>query len=383
MPNLYFDYNATTPVLPEVVQAMQPFWTDQFGNASSTHPLGRTAQKALRDARRQIAALLGAADDQEILLTSGGTESNNTALRSALASSGKKHIVISAVEHSSVRSLCRQLQKEGARVTEIGVDAGGRLKTEDLFDSLTEDTAVVSIMMAGNETGVLFPINEISQRVRERGILFHTDAVQAVGKVPIHLKDNSPVDFLSISAHKIYGPKGVGALYVRKGIPFQPLIWGGGQQRGRRAGTENVPCIAGFGMACQIIAGNSEAETARLGNLRDEFEREVQNRIGGIAIHGVNGPRLANTSSMRFQGVRAETLIASLEQKGICVSTGSACMSGSSEPSHVLTAMGISAEEALSAVRFSFGRLTQREDIQTLISELETVVDRLMNGAAV
>ncbi len=376
MPDLYFDTNATTPVLPEIVQAMRPFWTDHFGNASSTHPEGRAARKALRDARRQIALLVGAAEDQEILLTSGGTESNNTALRSALVSSGKKHLVTSAVEHSSVRQLCRQLQKEGFRVTEIGVDREGRLKMDDLSRSLTGDTALASFMMANNETGVLFPVEAIGALVRERGILFHVDAVQAAGKVPLCLK-NSAIDFLSISAHKIYGPKGVGALYVKKSVPFHPLIWGGSQQRGKRAGTENVPGVVGFGAACQIAMENLEKEMARLGELRNEFEKEISARINGVTLHGMNVPRLANTSSARFQNVSAETLIAALEQKGICVSTGSACMSGSSEPSHVLTAMGISAEETLSAARFSFGYFTRREDIQILISELESAVNRL------
>ncbi len=377
MPDLYFDTNATTPVLPEIVQAMHPFWTAHFGNASSTHPRGREAQKALRDARRQIAAFLGAAEEQEILLTSGGTESNNTAIRSALMSSGKKHIVTSAVEHSSVRQLCRQLQKEGFRVTEIGVDAEGRLKRDDLRQVLTGETALVSLMMANNETGVLFPVEEIGRLARERGILFHVDAVQAAGKVPLCLKD-STIDFLSISAHKIYGPKGVGALYIRKGTPFHPLIYGGSQQRGRRAGTENVPGAVGFGAACQIALENLEKETARLCALRDEFEKEISARINDVTIHGLNVPRLSNTSSMRFQGVSAETLIAALEQKGICVSTGSACMSGSPEPSHVLISMGISAEETLSAVRFSFGRFTRHEEIQILISELEPAVNRLL-----
>ena len=379
--HLYFDTNATTPVLPEVIQAMHPFWAESFGNASSTHPLGRAAEKAVRDARRQIAAFLGAAEDQEILFTSGGTESNNTAIRSALAVSGKKQIVTSAVEHSSVRRLCHQLRKEDFRVTEIGVDSEGRLKMEDLRLALTEDTAVVSLMTANNETGVLFPVEEIGRLARERGIFFHTDAVQAAGKIPIHLK-NSPVDFLSLSAHKIYGPKGVGALYVKKGTPFHPLLWGGSQQRGRRAGTENVPGIVGFAAACQIAGENLQQEAARLAGLRDEFEKEIISKIEGALVHGLNTPRLPNTSQIRFQAIPAETLIALLEQKGICVSTGSACMSGSPEPSPVLLAMGISAEDALSAVRFSFGRQTRQEDVQILMREVEAAVNRLMAGVS-
>jgi cysteine desulfurase len=320
-----------------------------------------------------VAGLIGAADDQEIVFTSGGTESNHAAIRSAIITSGKKHIITSAVEHSSVKRLCSQLQKEGFRVTEIGVDPDGRLKINDLQNALIEDTAIVSLMMANNETGVLFPVEEIGRLIRDRGILFHVDGVQAAGKVPVDLK-KSAIDFFSVSAHKIYGPKGVGALYVRKGIPFHPLISGGGQQRGRRAGTENVPGIAGFGSACRIILMDMEKETARLQALRDSFEKEVSAALDGVTIHGLNAPRLANVSSLRFQQITAETLIARLEQKGICVSTGSACMSGSSEPSHVLMAMGVSPEEALSAVRFSFGRFTQPEDIQILISELAAVI---------
>ena len=376
MAPLYFDANATTPVLPEIVRAMEPFWTEHFGNASSTHPMGRTAQKAMREARRRAAALIGALDDQEIIFTSGGTESNNAAIRSALATSGKKHIVTSAVEHSSIRQLCTQLEKEGYLVTSIGVDSEGRLKMDDLRRALSDDTAIVSLMMANNETGVLFPVEEIGRLVREKGILFHVDAVQAAGKVPVDLK-NSTIDFLSLSAHKFYGPKGIGALYARKGVPFQSFIWGGSQQHGRRAGTENVAGAAGLGAACQMAAGDFEKETNRLKELRDEFEKEINAKINGVVIHGSQTARLVNTSSVRFENIKAETLIAALEQKGICVSTGSACMSGSSEPSHVLKAMGISEEETLSAVRFSFGRGTQREGVRILISELTAITGRL------
>ena len=351
--------------------------TENFANASSLYSMSRPVIRAIREARRNVAALIGAKDENEIIFTSGGTESNNTAIRSALGfDPARKEIVTSAVEHSSVRRFCQELQKEGFRVTEVGVDSEGRLKMEDLLRSLTDDTALVSLMMANNETGVLFPVEEIGRRVRERRILFHVDAVQAAGKVPIHLKETA-IDFLSISAHKICGPKGVGALYIRKGVPFHPLIWGGGQQRGRRGGTENVAGIVGFGVVCQIAMRNLDRETERLGELRNEFEKEIQNKLSGTVIHGGNALRLANTSSVRFQNVAAETLIASLEQKGICVSTGAACMSGSAEPSHVLMAMGVSAEEALTAVRFSFGRFTRSEDIQILIVELEAIVNRL------
>lgn len=375
-PYLYFDYNATTPVLEEVRQAMEPFWSEVFANPSSLHSAGKEAAKALKLARRQTAAFFQAAYEQEIIFTSGGTESNNQAIRAALRLSGKKKIVTSAVEHSSIRKFVYQLRDEGYQVEEVPVDAEGRLDFEVLRDALTEDTAVVSIMMANNETGVLFPVEEIARIVKTCGIFFHVDAVQAAGKFPIALK-NSQIDFLSVSAHKIYGPKGVGVLYVRKDSPVYPLIMGGGQERGRRAGTENLPGAVGMAEACRIVGADLQSEMMRLVSLRDSFEKLAAKEIPGIEISGLGSPRIPNTSHLRFAGLDAETLLMALDQRGICASSGSACLSGASDPSHVLKAMGCSDEDAKSGLRFSFGRPTRIEEINELVKILAREVERI------
>lgn len=372
----YFDYNATTPLDPAVFAAMEPYLRERFGNPSSLHQMGQQTARAVKEARRQITALLNAQDDSEIIFTSGGTESNNAALRSALQTSHKKEIVTSSVEHSSVRKLCHQLAKEGYVIHEIGVDRQGRLDRKVLETVLTNRVAVVSLMLANNETGVLFPVNEIAQKVKACGALFHVDAIQAVGKLPLDLKQ-SAIDFLSLSGHKISGPKGIGVLYVRKGVPYYPLIWGGGQERGRRAGTENVPAIVGLGKACEIARLQGAEEMARTRSLRDIFESELKKQVPGAAITGLESERLANTSHVCFEGLRSETLLIALDQKKIYASSGSACMSGAQEPSHVLKAMNFTDEESASAVRFSFGRFTSETEVRTLIQELVEIVQRL------
>ena len=326
----YFDYNASTPVVGQVRQAMEPFFTEHFANPSSLHQLGRIPSRAMRDARRQMAALVGAVDENEVIFTSGGTESNNAAIRSALALSGKKRVITTAVEHSSVRKLCKQLRKEGYEIVEIGVDDQCRLDLDQLRESLTDETAVVSLMMANNETGVIFPVEEVAAWIKAKGIFFHVDAVQVPGKLSLHMKETQ-IDFLSLSAHKFYGPKGVGILYAKKGTAFQPLIFGGAQERGRRAGTENVPGIVGTGVAAELIMKDMQTEVLRMRVLRDEFEKRISREISEINISGFSAPRVCNTSHVRFLNVDGEALLISLDQKGICASSGSACLSGSRE----------------------------------------------------
>ena len=377
MIEFYFDTNATTPVSAEVFDAMKPFFREHYGNPSSSHHFANTPAQAIRTARRQLVVLLGAEQESEIIFTGGGTEANNAAIRAALkAHPQKKHIITSAVEHSSVLRLCRELQKEGYRLTELQVDAQGCLDLEELRSALSEDTALVSLMLANNETGVLFPVFEIGKELKERDVLFHVDAIQAVGKLPLDLKSRA-VDFFSVSAHKLYGPKGVGALYVRNSVAFTPLLIGGSHERGRRAGTENVPGIVGFGKACESIKENLEKDSERLVQLRDYFEGQIMTQFPTAVIQGKSAPRLPNTSNICFRGFDSETLIALLDQKGICVSSGSACMSGAAEPSHVLKAMGLSDEEASSALRFSFGRHTDQKQIEFLVESLQECFSQL------
>ncbi|MBI3313961.1 MAG: aminotransferase class V-fold PLP-dependent enzyme [Candidatus Omnitrophica bacterium] len=363
MTRYYFDYNATSPVASEVREAMNPFFNDQFGNPSSLHQLGKASAKAVRDARRKIAACLVIDNENELIFTSGGTESNNAAIRSALATSGKKEVVISAVEHSSIRSLAKVLEKEGYIIRRVGVDENGRLKMEELKQALSDQTAIVSLMMANNETGVLFDIEAAGAVIKSRGIPFHVDAVQAVGKVSLNLR-NSLIDFLSLSGHKFNAPKGIGALYVRSSMPFKSFVTGGGQERGRRAGTENVAYVAGMAQACQWAYDNLAAESKRLKTLRDHFEKLITQKVPDTKINGLGASRLPNTTSILFKNVDGEGLLFALDQKGICASTGSACMSGSPEPSYVLKAMGLSDEEAHGSIRFSFGRFTKESDIE-------------------
>ncbi len=376
---LYFDYNATTPLDPEVLDAMLPFLKEHYGNPSSLHSAGRMPAKGLREARRDAAKLIGALREEEIIFTSGGTESNTAAIRAALAAlPERKEIITSCVEHSSVLKLCRELAGQGYKVHEISVDDQGRLETDELFSVLSERTALVALMLSNNETGVHFPLESLSEKIREAGALYFVDAVQSAGKIEVNAAKLG-CDFLSISAHKLYGPKGSGILYHRKTAPFSALVWGGSQERKRRGGTENVPGIVGTGKACEIAMKHLAEEQKRLLALRDKFEAQLQKKITGICVHGAEAGRLVNTSNMAFEGVDAEALLAVLDQKEICVSSGSACMSGAGSPSHVIKAMGFADEHARSTLRFSFGRFTKAEEIEILITELKSAIDRIRN----
>ncbi len=374
---LYFDYNATTPLDPEVLDAMLPFLKEHYGNPSSLHSAGRIPAKGLRDARRDSAKLIGALREEEIIFTSGGTESNTAAIRAALAAlPERKEIITSCVEHSSVLKLCRELAQHGYKVHEVGVDDQGRLETDVFFEVLSNKTALVALMLSNNETGVYFPLESLGEKIREAGAIYFVDAVQSAGKMEVNAAKLG-CDFLSLSSHKLYGPKGSGVLYHRKAAPFSALVWGGSQERKRRGGTENVPGIVGTGKACEIAMKHLVEEQKRLLVLRDQFETKLQNKISGVCVHGAAAERLVNTSNMAFEGVDAEALLAALDQKEICVSSGSACMSGAGSPSHVIKAMGFPDAHARSTLRFSFGRFTKLEEIDILISELIFALERI------
>jgi cysteine desulfurase len=376
MDTIYLDNNATTQVSREVLEVMQPFYHDLYGNPSSIHTFGSQVAEKVEDAREQVAKLL-MVSSKDILFTSGGTESDNTAIRSALEiSPEKRHIVTSAVEHPAIRSLCLYFAKQGYRITEVPVNGEGELDMDYYEKSLTSDTAVVSLMWANNETGVLFPVEEAAQLARERGILFHTDAVQAVGKVPIDLK-NIPVDMLSLSGHKLHGPKGVGVLYVRRGMRFRPTILGGHQERGRRAGTENTPAVIGLGKACELASQGMENKNFRIKQLRDKLERGIIDRVPGTRVNGRKAPRLPNTTNISFEYVEGEGILLLLDELGICASSGSACTSGSLEPSHVLLAMGVSAATAQGAIRFSLSAYNRKEEIDLVIEKIPGIIRKL------
>ena len=376
MRTVYLDNNATTAVAPEVVEAMMPFFTERYGNPSSAHAFGGNVAKDLERARERLAQLLGS-DPCEILFTSCGTESDGTAIRAALqVNLGKRHIVTSRVEHPAVRALCAWLGERGYRVTEVGVDSEGLLDMAELESALTPDTAVVSIMWANNETGVLFPVERIAEMCRERGILFHTDAVQAVGKIPIDMR-KSAVDMLSLSGHKLHAPKGIGALFVRKGTPFEPLMIGGHQERGRRAGTENIAFIVGVGKACELAAATMDKEGTRVKALRDRLEGGLLKTVPESRRNGHKTQRLPNTTNIGFRYVEGEAILLLLDREGICASSGSACTSGSLQPSHVLSAMGVPMDYKQSATRFSLSRYTTDTDIDRTLKAMPRIVKRL------
>ncbi|MGF1659233.1 MAG: cysteine desulfurase NifS [Rubrimonas sp.] len=374
-PPVYLDNNATTRVWPEVVAAMTPFFTEQFGNASSMHAFGAEVGGALRRARMSLQALIGAEFDHEIVFTSGGTESNATAIRSALAAQpGRTEIVTSTVEHPAILSLCDWLEKrEGVTVHRIGVDRQGRLDIDAYRAALSERVAVASFMWANNETGTVFPVEGLAELAHGVGALFHTDAVQAVGKLPISLK-GSDIDMLSLSAHKFHGPKGVGALYVRKGVRFRPLLRGGQQERGRRAGTENAPGIVGLGKAAEIALATLAQDIPRIRALRDRLERGLRARIGHCFVTGDPHDRLPNTSTIAFEYIEGEAILLKLNHAGIAASSGSACASGSLEPSHVLRAMDIPFTAAHGAIRFSLSRETTEAEIDRVLDVAPGVV---------
>jgi cysteine desulfurase len=372
---IYLDNNATTPIAPEVFEAMVPYLTESFGNPSSTYRLGRESAQAVKRAREQIAALVKA-DPREMVLTSCGTESDNAAIMSALHTTRKKHIVTTQVEHSAVEKFCQQLEKRGHAVTWLPVDGQGRLDLGQLEQSIRPDTAIVSIMWANNETGVLFPVEEIAAICRRKEVLFHTDAVQCPGKIPIDLS-RLPADFVSFSGHKLHAPKGVGALFVRRQTKFAPFVTGGGQEGGKRGGTENVAAIVGLGRAAELALENLVDEQTRVRGLRELLESDVLARIPGTAVNGDREQRLPNTTNMVFEGVEAEGLLMQLDLHGICASAGSACTTGSMEPSHVLSAMGLPAARARSSIRFSLSTDNTQQDIEALLAVLPGIISRL------
>ena len=373
---IYLDNNATTRTDPAVVDAMLPFFSRQFGNASSSHAFGSEVAGAVRQARRSLQSLLGAAFDQEIVFTSGGTESNNTAILSALATQeGRNEIVTTAVEHPAILALVEQLATSGIRTHLIPVDSLGRLDIEAFRHALGPRTAIASVMWANNETGTILPIAFLARMARAAGALFHTDAVQAVGKMPIDLKD-SEIDMLSLSGHKLHGPKGIGALYLRKGIRFKPLISGGPQERRRRGGTENVPGIVGIGRAAELAAASLEGDRSGLASLRDRLEQGVL-RLGQCVALGDIRNRLPNTSNIAFAHLEGEAIVHRLNRVGIAASLGSACSSGSMEPSHVLRAMNVPPECLRGAVRFSLSRESTIDEIDQTVSALSDIVTGL------
>ena len=373
---IYLDNNATTQVDPRVRDAMMPFLGANFGNPSSAHASGRAAREAVGRSRRQVAALLGAREEA-VVFTSGGTESINTAMRGALAAQpGKRHIVTSAIEHSATKNLCEQLAREGCEVTWLAVDADGRPDLDDYRSALRPDTALVTVVWANNETGVIFPVEEMAAVADERRVVFHADAVQAVGKIPVDVS-RVPVHLLSVSAHKFHGPKGVGALFVRPGLGLSPLLLGGGQENGRRAGTENVPGIVGMGEAAELARTALEMETPRVAAMRDRFEADVRAAFPQVLFHGDAGGRLPNTSNFALPGLDAAGLLAILDRLGVACSIGSACSSGTPDASHVLRAMGVSDAEARSSLRFSFGRMNAPDDGPAAVRALVEAAQRL------
>lgn len=376
MRTVYLDNNATTQVAPEVTEAMQPFFNELWGNPSSMHYFGGQVAKYVEEARAKLAALLGA-DPSEIVFTSCGTESDNTAIKGALNATGRKmRVITSRVEHPAVLSPCRDLKDQGYDVVEIGVDESGILDLNELEEELEKGPAVVSMMWANNETGVIFPIRKIARMVKESGSVMHTDAVQAVGKVPIDL-EKVPVDMLSLSGHKLHAPKGIGALYVRKGTKMKTFIMGGHQEHGRRGGTENVPYIVGLGLAAELAARNMKEEVTRLAALRDRLEKGLLESCPDSRINGDTEHRLPNTTNISFQYIEGEAVLYHLSDIGVCASSGSACTSGSLEPSHVIRAMGVPFTAAHGSTRFSFSRYNTDEDVDYLLENMPKIVERL------
>ncbi len=374
---IYLDHNATSPVRPEVAEAAQPYLAATFGNPNSIHRFGREAREAVENARQEAAALIGAADAEEIIFTSGGTESDNWALRGVVsAAGGTGHIVTSAIEHPAVLDTCKSLEKTGVEVTYISPDRKGRVSAGDVAGAIRPDTRLVSVMWANNEVGTIQPIEEIAALCRERQVPFHTDAVQAVGKVPIDV-EAAGISLLSATGHKFNGWKGAGFLYVRKGVALDPLITGGGQEQNLRSGTENVSGIVALGEACRLAREESPAAARDLAALRDQLENEICERIPDVVVNGDPGHRLPGTTNLGFLGAEGETLLIRLDLEGIAVSTGSACSSGSTEPSHVLLAMGLPDGAVKGSLRFSLGWGNTEEDIKRLVEVLPEAVERV------
>jgi len=372
----YFDNNATTRVAPEVVDAMLPFLREYWGNPSSAYHFGHQLAKHLEEARAKVAALINA-DPREIVFTSCGTESNNSAIHSTLVTHPeKRHVLTTSVEHSANIKFCDYLQKQGYEITLLPVESDGSLDLHLLEKSIRPDTAIASVMWANNETGVTFPIEEVAAICRSKGALFHTDAVQTPGKVKIDVKELG-VDFLSLSAHKLHAPKGIGLLYVKRRTKYQPYVIGGSQERGRRGGTENVANIVAFGRAAELAMGNLQDENTRVRALRDKLENGILTKISKTSRNGAKEPRLSNTSNIAFDSVEAEGILMLLDQAGICASSGSACTTGSLDPSHVLTAMGCNVARARGSIRFSLGRYNTESDVDYVLKQLPGIIGKL------
>jgi cysteine desulfurase len=374
---VYLDNNATTQTAPEVVEAMRPFFHDLYGNASSMHSFGGQVKQHVERAREQVAALIGA-DPGEIVFTSCGTESDNTAIHATLEAfeGRKRHIITSRVEHLAVLSVCRYHGAHGCRVTELPVDREGLLDLEQLNDAITSDTAVVSLMWANNETGVLFPMEEIADICRRKDVVLHTDAVQAVGKIPVDMS-RVPVDMLSLSGHKLHTPKGIGVLYVRKGTRFSPLMYGGHQEGGKRPGTENVPYIVGLGRAAELARERMAEENERVRALRDRLEERVLANCPDAKLNGHKTKRLPNTANISFEYIEGEAILLMLDALGICASSGSACTSGSLDPSHVMRAMGVPFTAAHGSIRFSLSVYNTEAEVDYVVEHMPGIVNRL------
>lgn len=373
---IYLDNNATTAIAPEVLETMLPYLTEFYGNPSSMHTFGGRVTDNLEEARGQLASLLNA-DPSEIIFTSCGTESDNTALWSALhLQPEKKHIVTTRVEHPAILNVVQYWEKQGYGITLLNVDEKGRIDLDEYAEALTPDTALATIMFANNETGNIYPIQRMAEMACEKGILFHTDAVQAVGKVPINL-ETTPIDMLSLSGHKLNAPKGIGALYIRKGVGFRPFLHGGHQERERRAGTENVPYIIGLGVAAELARKHIDEERTRVASLRDKLEKGLLERIPNSIVNGDVKSRLPNTSNISFKNVEGEAILLMLDRLGICASSGSACTSGSLEPSHVLRAMNVPFTYSHGSIRLSLSRYNTEKEIDYVIEQFPTVIETL------
>ena len=375
---VYVDSNATTRVDDEVLEEMLPYFKEYYGNPSSIHTFGRQVATKLDLARERVANLIGA-DTSEIVFTSCGTERNNNAIHCSLeAHPERRHVVTTKVEHPAVLNVCKYFAKQGYEVTELGVNNDGMIDLDELRDSIKDTTAIVSIMHANNETGVIFPIEEIGKIIKEKGALFHCDAVQAIGKIPVNLK-NSHVDLMSISGHKLHAPKGVGVLYIRKGVRIDPLLIGGHQEENRRSGTENVPYIIGLGKACELAEGFVKTEQTEARRLRDKLEKGIKDKISNVVIIGENSDRLPNTSCVGFEYIEGEAILLLLDMVGIASSSGSACTTGSTEPSHVLQAMGVPPATSRGAIRFSLSKYNTDDEIDYILEKLGPIIKKLQD----
>ena len=376
MKTIYFDNNATTKVADEVFEEIKPYFCDLYGNPSSMHTFGGQVGIKIREAREKSAALLGC-DPSEIIFTGCGTESDNTAIKGTLvAHPNKRKVITTRVEHPAVLSVCRDLENQGYNVVELSVDKKGRLDPAELESNLDDNTVIVTIMFANNETGVVFPVEKIAEMVKSKGIIFHTDAVQAVGKIPINLS-KSNIDLLSLSGHKLHAPKGVGILYVRKGTRLAPFMLGGHQEGGRRAGTENVPGIIGLGKACELAMQKFDQENKKVKSLRDKLEKGILAKCSDCMVNGDTESRLPNTTNISFELIEGEAILLMLDRFGICASSGSACTSGSLEPSHVLRAMGVPFTAAHGSIRFSLSRYNTEEEVDYTVEKIPPIIARL------